>query len=93
MMAITIEAIFMESEKLGNRKETIKGYEIPANIEPKDTYLNMISIRRNTPKVRSAGPVVRVITTPNKAATPLPPLKPANNGKIWPIKAINPNKI
>lgn len=32
-------------------------------------------------------------TTPNKVATPLPPLKPANKGKTWPISAETPKAI
>jgi hypothetical protein len=68
----------------------IIGYDIPAIIEPNETYLNSNNTIMKTPKAHNAGMGVKAITIPNKVATPFPPLKLAKTGYMCPITAATP---
>ena len=62
-------------------------------MELRDTKRVEIKEIKNIPKQISAttGWMAKVI--PNNVATPFPPLKFAQIGKIWPMTAANPKRI
>ena len=71
----------------------ITGYDTPAPIDPRDTYLVISKIKAKIPKPSTAGTGVKAIPIPNMDATPFPHLKPANTGNICPVKADAPSNI
>jgi len=64
-----------------------------AIIELSDTNLVRNNTSRNTPEHDNAVHGEIPSTRPNKVATPLPPLKSAQIGKICPNTAAQPNAI
>ncbi len=67
------------------------GKLMPAIIDDKETIRLIKKTNKNTSKdsEQATGSIQK--TTPSIVATPLPPLKPAKTGKIWPIRAAMPN--
>lgn len=66
------------------------GKLMPARMEESDTIrlTSNTAIKTKSEREQAIGRIQN--TTPNMVATPLPPLKPANTGKMWPIKAAIP---
>lgn len=63
------------------------GNAAPASMELKETNLVKYKTMRKTPVQASAVQGEIPITIPNSVATPFPPLKLAQIGKIWPKTA------
>jgi hypothetical protein len=72
-------------------KIRINGNVNAAIIELSDTYLVRSNVMIKTPKVNNVAIGCNARTTPASVATPLPPLKLANTGKICPIMAAIPS--
>lgn len=65
-----------------NAKNNIKGKETPANIEDKDTIFDVSNTIKNTINAKAHAVGKIQMTIPKIVATPFPPLKPAQIGKI-----------
>ena len=77
-------------EKINNSDDEFSKYKlignvIAANIEARDTYLNIRSIITNTKKQINTAKEFIAKKAPQAVATPLPPLKFKNMVKICPI--------
>lgn len=74
-----------------NKINTIKA--TPANMELKDTKRVVNKVKANTTKQSKATAGCIANAIPKMVATPFPPLKPAQIGKICPTTAASPNII
>jgi len=92
-METITEKATIETGLPGNIVIRIMGNESPADIEARETYLNNIKTIRKIINARPATWGSMANATPNKVATPFPPLNPAKTGKIWPITAAIPKAI
>ena len=89
----TIEKATIETGRPGKRVKRMIGKDNPADMEERETYRVE---KRTTIKTTNAKPAIlgsMAKATPNRVATPLPPLNPAKTGKIWPITAATPRAI
>ena len=74
-----------------NRNIMLSGKEKPAEMELKETYLDINNTATNTRTHIKAAQACTAKIIPNKVAIPLPPLNPAKTGNRCPITAIIPN--
>lgn len=61
---------------------TSKGKAAPEIIELNETYFVMKSVNKKIPRAITVGRGAIARMMPNRHATPFPPLKPANTGKM-----------
>jgi hypothetical protein len=64
-----------------------------ANIEPRETYLEIVTTIIKIPSATSISTVIIIINIPRAVAIPLPPRKPAKTVQICPITAAIPAMI
>lgn len=92
-IATTIEKVVNTGLSFPNTTLSTIGKAIPAIIDDKETMRLANKTIKKTLNERQVETGKIHITIPKMVATPFPPLKPANTGKIWPTKAAIPKPI
>jgi hypothetical protein len=89
----TMENTLNKTEGVSKKRNKKIGKAIPALIDESETYPEISKTKRKTPKHEIVSNRFIARSTPKMVATPLPPLKPANTGKIWPRMTNIPARI